>query len=311
MPPIMHSLNENMMFYFFLYALFCLVSSTLFALLLRNKYPGHTIFLSMFFTLFSFFIPVVGWIVSANLFINWFIKPKLKPREIIAHPLNIPAYQHAPIQQRSSFGEAVGGHMLSSKEDKRGVRKNMLVAVNQFYSAKVNTLNRKLLRDQVDEIRLYAQTFIDRQERSLFNLLSKIELNIQKKKGIDKARAQKMMAEVLWERVYLALVDEKGIPEVLDKINIFGSEAMSVLHDDNVLPALLFRVSLKQRRFSDAEGWLDVAQKNGLPMYRWLSYRAELAFIEKNYFYVANLMCKLRKIDMISLGSLKAFWSKS
>lgn len=217
-----------------------------------------------------------------------------------------PDFQQPPQSNRAPWGEGAGFKMATESKVSKTSRKEMLVMMNQTESPAINKINQLVLEDSEDEIRLYAQSLMEKQEERLLHLTTKFTKALHHAKDpVDEARYKKTIANILWEQIYKGLTTHLNLDSALDRIQILALEAFEILPEDNELPLLLAKIAMRHRNFEDAKAWLRTAEMNDAPDFKIISYIAEIAFHERNYAAVRNL---LSDKYIIGLQPITSFW---
>lgn len=293
------------------YALACLPLSYLLAILLPKRYQrtwliNWSLFYCLALGLFIFGL-LVNLVILATLY-N--IKPLRKTRESI-QSLALPEFQTAPNPEYLNFGEGSGLKILQAKDLSQQKRKQTLLAINQLPSEMVIKINRQLLRDDTDEVRLYAQSLIEKQERQLFKMLKHFNQMLEKSvtpKG--KAYVKKQIALIIWEQIFKGLINDDGLPLTLEKIKHLAEEALLQFPEDQILPLLLCSACLKESKLSEAKHWLALARTNQVSYYRIALFAADIAFRERDFNSVKANLKDLGHQGVINYEAQIAFWGR-
>lgn len=168
-----------------------------------------------------------------------------KPRALKS--ANLPDYQRPPVFTLTSYGEGSGYATLKNPNISKDKKKEMLIAINQFNSRNANVINRSFLGSDEDEIRLYAQNLLEKQERSIFALLNKMKSLVAETKDKNKkAQFQKHIAQLMWDQIQMGLIDKESLSGILDRIETEAEAAFASIPDDSTLPVLLAIICLKK-----------------------------------------------------------------
>jgi hypothetical protein len=239
------------------------------------------------------------------------LKPLKKEVNIFATS-EIPDYQHSPNPKSVIYGEGSGPSILQNTAFSVKDKEKMIIAINQFQTAKVNQLNKILLQNTTDEVRLYAHSLIEKQERALFKLLTYFNnLLIKEKDGVQIAVLHKHIAELLWEQVYSALVNEDGLKGIFESIKYHAELAFSSLREDKSIPLLMVLISLREGDTDTAKSWLEIAENNEASYYRITLFKAEIAFRERKFSEVRSLSNQLEDKGIVGADSIINFWSRT
>ncbi len=297
---------------YYFYLVVCLLLSYMLAQLLPRRFKVTLYLNFILFFLIAASLFILGVVA---IFVLFLVLDRLKPvkKEVSLFATSeIPDYQHSPNPKSVIYGEGSGPSILQNMTFSVKDKEKMIVAINQFHTAKVNELNKLLLQNTTDEVRLYAHSLIEKQERALFKLLTYFNNLLSKEKDVvQKAILHKHIAELLWEQVYSALVNEDGLKGVFENIKYHAQQAFSILQQDTSIPLLMVLISLREGEIDAAKNWLEVAENNEASYYRILLLKAEIAFREKNFSEVRNLSGQLKDKAIVGADSIINFWSRA
>lgn len=305
--------NSNTLegFYYF-YLVLCLITSYFLSQALPKRFKTTFYLNFALFFLLSASLFLLGLLVIAGLYLvleN--LKPVRRDRSVF-QVSDIPDYQRSPKKHSTAYGEGGGPSILQNSSFSGQDKKRIMIAINQFQTPTVNELNKSMLKDTTDEVRLYAHTLIEKQERALFKLQCYFnKLLMHEKNPIKKAILHKHIAGVLWEQVYSSLVNEEGVTGVLDNVKYHAELAFSELPDDASIPLLMTSIALRENDIDRANHWLGVASANEASYYRIALFRAEIAFRERNFPEVKRLLGLLSSKGVVGAEPIIEFWSKA
>lgn len=293
---------------------YCLLCIPLLYLLLRImpcRFVGTRYCNIIFLYLLSASIFIFGIIIAAIVLIFLRMMPVYKPDDPYIHTADYPDYQHSPTKRQSSYGEGLGAKITQKGGMSRSMRQKMLIAINQFETPHVNKINTLVLCDDVDEIRLFAKTLIEKQEREITGHLKNIDLRLAATKDTNQiAYYKKLQALILWEQVYRYLVNNENLLSVILRIEQLAKEAFEILKKDAELPLLLVKLAVRRQMYDEAKEWLAHAEKNHAPDYKTIAYHAEINFSEKNYHELGKYLSSVNNTGVIGLQPIISFWAK-
>lgn len=298
--------------YYGIYAGISLLYSLLLTLFFPARFRKTFVLNYILMAAISVSLFILGIFISTAMFIALHSIKPVKKRKSYYYSSEIPDYQRAPKFQPFFLGESSGALMLKKEATSISIRERILVAINQYSSSKVNKLNKALLNDDIDEVRLYAQALIEKQERVLFKLLGTFNHALQKTDHpYEQAFLKKMISQLLWEQIHKDLIDKASIPITLQKIQLYAEEAFFFLKNDSFLPLLMVMVELKKNNIDEAKRWLHISEVNQNAYYRVAVYKAEIAFKEKQFDVVGKTLKTLMNKQVIGADSVIQFWSHS
>ncbi|MBA2651877.1 MAG: hypothetical protein H0U73_06395 [Tatlockia sp.] len=261
------------------------------------------------FYLLSISIFIFGIIISILLAFIFFYQKPISKKKPFWFTVDYPDYQRPPSTDFLSYGEGSGFQMVRSPSSSNFSREKMLVAVNQFEAKGVSKINTLALSDDMEEVRLYAQSLIEKQERKFSKYIKKFLKELEKSDDVVMtAYYHKQIAEILWEQVYKYLVVDENLEATLEKIKFYAKEAQQVLTDDLELPLILAKINLYQSNYEESRKWLKQAAENEVPDYKIFSILAEIEYNEKNYSAIKNTLTPCLNKEIIGLQPIISFW---
>ncbi|MBA2657875.1 MAG: hypothetical protein H0U70_12975 [Tatlockia sp.] len=291
-----------------LYCIICIPLTYLIMLLVPYSMRRKALPVFGLFYLLSISIFIFGIFLALLVSLIFFYQKPLDRKKPFWFSVDYPDYQHPPSTQFLAYGEGSGFNILKSSNSSK-VREKMLVAVNQFDAKSVSKINKLALSDDIDEVRLYAQSLIEKQERQLTRYIKEFSTELEKSEDeITTAYYKKQLAEILWEQVYKYLVVDENLEASLEKIKLYATEAHKVLTDDLELPLILAKIALQQLDYEGARKWLKQAAINEAPDYKIFSILAEIEFSEKNYAAIKKTLTPCVNKEIIGLEPIISFW---
>lgn len=293
-----------------LYAIFCLPAVALLWLALPYRYRFPPFLVISFFYLLSASLFIVGIMISLMLTLL-LIALKRSPHRTHYASTSYPDYQKAPISENKIYGEGSGYKLITSHNFSKALRQKMLASMNQYNFSSVNQINEVALHDDIDEVRLYAQIFIEKQEREITRSVKYLNKKISEAKNeMIRAHYQKIMALNLWEQIYKNLFIQENLLPTLDKIKNLALNAFKFLPQDIEIPLLLSKIALRKGDLKEAKQWLEIASQNNAPDYKVLVYLAEIAYREGNFHEIPLILSKINSQGIIGLIPVLSFWVK-
>lgn len=291
-----------------LYLCFIALSSVLFSIRLPRQLRKQWLLAWLFFFNIQLCIPLFGcvlaYLVVLMLKNHRYQLVETSPYILVAPP----DYQRAPVRTRISFGESSSQRLqehaaLETKQD-------ILIAINRFQNAQVNRLNRALLQEDVDELRLSAQSLMEKQERAIFKLLAAIHHMLTRTRNPQQCTLlKKAELELMWEQILKGLVDEEGKLANLKRIQSIAEDVMQILPQDAAVPMLMVHIALRAGKEEDALHWLHVAKNNHCAEYKLVLTEAEIAFRKRAFEKVRVLMDSIAQEPLVGAHGVLAFWS--
>lgn len=302
--------DNNLYTYWLVYSILCIPAVFLILAIFPQRLLSTWYYNAAFFYIMSATLFVLGLLIAFIIvFFLHYLNIAVKEKETV-RTAEYPDYQHSPVVNHSVYGEGFGFKVTTNDTLPKAMRQKMLVAINQFSSSHVNKINSVVLGDDVDDMRLYAKSLIEKQERKISHLIKyfteKIEISTNKKLI---AFYKKQKALVLWEQVYNYLVNNESLFAVLIKIKALAYEALDVLPNDMELPLLLARIALRYHELDEAKKWLRRCETNGTPEYKIISYIAEINYAQRHFSGIKKTLSSEHIKGIIGLQPIVSFWT--
>lgn len=261
------------------------------ALVVFVRYPQKR--MVWVFTLLIWAMPVVGLLGALLAIIPALFWPKFQPKQ----RWQATAIPSLPFKAREEFKSPLfhdGGLsdvMRYSLDPEQ--RLWALMATRSIPGDKAIPILQLALRDPVDDVRLLAYSMLDRFESELNQNIEK-HLGALKRKEGDENFHHEVLALAYWELAYLGLAQGGVKLHALNQTLVhlkadtrFASSAESLI--------LAARVSMEQEAYAQAASYLNKARAAGASVERLLLWRAELAFMQRDYASVSELLTELPK----------------
>lgn len=263
-----------------------------------------------FFYSMSASVFIFGILVSLGIILLLHYYKFIRKKEDHLSMAFIPEYQKSPVSSFSTEGEGFGFRAITQNEVPKKVRQKMMITLNKIGGAEVNQINASALTDEIDEMRLYAQSLIEKQERAIIHQIKTFTQCIKDSHDVFKvAFYQKQLAHALWQQVFSSLVNQESAVVIINRIIDYSTKSLAILTDDIELPLLLAKCTLRKHQYDEAKRWLALAKENGSPDYKIISYLAEIDFHQKEYQKVAKLFKTDQIRGIIRLEPVRKFWT--
>lgn len=263
-----------------------------------------------FFSLVSFFLPVIGPIgLAASM-----VAPQGRKKTSIGRPqmrrTALPALPARPLQAetKNRFGPGALAGILAHHCD-ANARLRVIVACRTLPGREAVPLLRLGLKDGSDEIRLLSYAILDGRERALYaeikNLAGKIDANEQP------AALHGRLAELYWELAYQELAQGEVLDFVLGRTLTHAAQARTLGFMEPRLALVMGRAYLLKHQSGDATAMLHEAARLGLPEQIVNPYLAEAAFQAGHFGAVKVHMAALARSDLGRpvIGDVMAQWT--
>lgn len=302
--------DQDLLYYWIIGAIILLPVTWLLVALLPTKFKRNKLRNLFFFYCLSVSIFLFGILVSLTIILLLHFYKFHRQKDDHISLAIVPEYQKSPITSFSLQGEGFGYSAITKNVLPKSMRQKMMITINKIGGAEVNQINASVLTDEIDEMRLYAQSLIEKQERAIIHQIKTFTQLIDTSHDpFDIAFYQKQLAHALWQQVFSSLVNKENATIVIDKIIAYSTEALAILKDDIELPLLLAKCELRKNHYEEAKRWLALAKENGSPDYKIMSYLAEIDFNQKDYQKVAELFRTKPIRGILRLEPVRKFWT--
>lgn len=237
------------------------------------------------------FIPLLGWLItcSASFLLRRYTKQAHSVKINILPRINYTKDKAAGVQ---AFGAGWAMVRLQSAHFAREERTKALIGINQSgFGRDINIINRQLLSDNMDELRLYAFSLLENQQNQVNKFISQFSKALEETHDVvRRAKIEKQLALLYWELVYLRLSDEELRQFVLEKSRNFAESALKVLNQDAILWVLLARIHMEKHDTKQAIEALNTAIKYHGPNSKTYPFFAEFSFKQRDYVQVKKYL---------------------
>lgn len=255
------------------------------------------------------FIPIVGILLSI---VGVFCLRAYNKNSSVIEINTIPAisYTNDKIPLTTAYGEGWARVRLNSSSFSKKERENALISISKNISSETNTITRKLLSDDVDELRLYAFNLLENQQNNLNKCINELLQKLQTltcEKEI--ALTEKNLALLYFELAYLNLNENELRQIVLQKSYQFATKAVKVLSEDAALFILLARLQIEREEKQEAIKILIQADQLRASPSKTYPYFAEYYFNLRDFAKVKKyLSAESFFRDIPKLHNIVKFW---
>lgn len=288
-------------------ATFCLISVP------KNLKANNYLSLVLLLTLLASFVPLLVpcLLGIAAIASNWFAqKTDADTDRLVKMPEFIRDKIFAP---KFTVDESKMREALSSEFADVTKKINALSSMNLEASSRTNLINRALLSETSDEVRLLAFSFLAKQENEINEqintLLNKLKIETN---DIAIAKIHKYLALQYWKLVDLNLVQKDFLDFIINKAFYYTDKALKQFPEDNTLWVLLGRIYIVQNKISKAYDALNRATRLHASDRKVLPYLAELSFKNKNYAEAKDYLFMNDNLrDIFFLFPIVSFWEQT
>ncbi len=279
-------------------------------LLLPAKYrTPRAAVLALLFS-FAFFIPLVGLAGILLSIVVTLISPRISPPQPFAE-LKSPEYVVSMRNVEPSIRFAGLRQLLLDSGAPSEIRLKALIVLQNMPGRVAGPMLRKLLGDPADDIRLVAYGMLDAQEKRI-NTAIQTELDTLGQ-GADPVMRQKSLrhiAELHWELVYSGLVQgdvrAHAVSEGLRHLELAQHNAT----DDAGMWFLRGRLLMARNDSAAARGAFEHSLSCGMQSARVLPYLAEIAFLQRDFAAVRQLLGAVAQQQTTPLTApVMRFWN--
>lgn len=254
-----------------------------------------------------FFLPVLGLsgLFLAMLWVYW--SPNRQSAELFVK-LEEPVYRNAGQNRDLALGAGSIREQLTNPALSLEARMKALLALQDMPTHHTATLLRAALSDSADDLRLLAYGLLEAKENEL---MLRIQQALQRYKSQDEHYgAARELAELYWEMVYQNLVLGDMCRFALNQVAFFAKEALKLNATDSGMWIIVGRMHLLNGNYLEAGQAFARVLQLGLLTVRIEPYLAELAFLQKDYTRVRQLM--IHTVDegrMPHARQIALYWS--
>ncbi|RQZ70834.1 sugar ABC transporter permease [Burkholderia glumae] len=186
---------------------------------------------------------------------------------------------------------------LRNAEASVDFRMTALLAMQSLPVRTVSPILQEMLADPLDDIRLLAYGSLESKEKALTQRITAERAALQApgagagaRPAEERARANKVLAELYGELIYQQLVTGDVYDNAIAQADRFAEAALALMPDDAALWRLRGRLALLRRDLEAADALLQRAIDSGFPRDRLLPYLAESAYWRRDFARVASLL---------------------
>jgi hypothetical protein len=239
---------------------------------------------------FSFFIPIVGILglyFTVLMGLYWQRVQSVQPFV----SMHLPEFGLVTREPEVNFASGGIKACLDNSAMPPRRRLQALLTMQSVSARTSNTLLQNLLDDSGEDVRLVAYGFLDGREKKINQRIQDelIRLNTEQNKSIQLV-SLRHLAELEWELVYTNLAQGDLRIRALEQAMSYLERALSLDDAQAGLWFLIGRIQLEMRQYAAAEISFDHALRLGLAKMRIYPYYAELAFAQRKFNTVRQLL---------------------
>lgn len=209
-----------------------------------------------------------------------------------------------------SYGVGWASTRLQSNQFSTEQRKQALHTVTRGGLKDANFMYSQLVSDDVEELRVCAFSMLENQQNRLHQKINGLLKSLSATPDPwQSVFIEKQLALLYWELVYLNLSDHEFRALLLERSTYFAGKALDILNEDPSLWILLSRIDTLQGRKKEAYRHLQYAAEYGAPVSRIIPFFAEMAYQQKDYQTVKQLLSSDTSLKyIIKINKIVNFW---
>jgi hypothetical protein len=286
----------------FFYLLQHFLASYLFAMFgwfwIPEKYKRNRYQLTLLLFNFAFIIPIFGLpAIFAAVFISGYRRrPKLQqPFSKLVMPEFVLSMRETEIK----FSQGGIKSRLAQSSTPTPLRLQSLLALQGIPARVSSPLLHDMLGDASDDIRLVAYGLLDSREKKITSQIHRELVNLRSAESKEMQMIGfRHLAELYWEMIYAGLAQGDLRTHALNQALINAEAALALSSMDNGLMFLKGRILLESKRYKESKLILESAMRLGLPESRALPYIVEIAFHDRDFKAVQELLLRLSKYQL-------------
>lgn len=258
------------------------------------------------------FIPILGILLlcTGAILLYWYRESD--PEESI-HDVKIMEFIQEKTYSDTFFSEGGAWMRLQNENMSTSERLKSLSALNITKGRFTNYVNRLMMQESNDELRLYAFSLLDQQENEINRWITYFTKLLSYP---DDTRvylnAVRQLASLYWEMYYLNLSQDNIRLYMLNQSHHYAQKGLEIEPEDGALWVLLSRVALERNDHNRARSCLFQALSIGVPIRQVSPYLAEMDFLEKHYQEVRRHLTLDESLQyMLILSPVVRFWRDS
>lgn len=245
---------------------------------------------------FSFFIPVIGILGLYFTVLSGLYWQRKQRDDQPFFSMHLPEFGIVTREPEVNFGSGGIKACLDNSAMPPRRRIQALLTMQSVSARTSNPLLQNLLDDTGEDVRLLAHGFLDGREKKINQRIHDelIRLNSAPSQSIE-LLSLRHLAELEWELVYSNLAQGDLRTRALAQAIGYLERALSLDDTHAGLWFLIGRIQMEMRQYASAEISFDHAQRLGLAAMRMYPYYAELAFAQRNFSKVRELLTTLAR----------------
>jgi len=277
----------------------------------RHPIPRAAVFLFII----QFFIPFIGSIgLSTGLMLALRLPRKNRPK--LWHEIDNPDLPYRPSEVSSQPLYSQGG-LAQVLYEASSVEKRIraVMATKQMSNRDAIVILQQALKDTSDDVRLLAYAMLDEKEKKITDRIKSGQHALAQAEAEhrqqDSIAQQILLAGHYWEMAYLGLA-QGGVKAHFLSLAVQSCQYVLTHTRDAGILRLLGRIYIETEQITAAEDAFLEAIEQGLPRPQLLPYLAEVAWLQRNFRKVHQLIAELSTTAQPihqSLYGVLQYWS--
>ncbi|HEY3597866.1 MAG TPA: hypothetical protein VGL08_10200 [Paraburkholderia sp.] len=286
------------------------IQACLFSVLLPLRYREPRAATLLFLWLVCTFVPLFGGLVlMASCIWAACFPPKSSGTQM--QDVLPPAFVTYLMSRVSHGGGARLQARLVNTQVNASDRLSALVAIQSMPTRTTGTLLRDLLADPIEDVRLIAYGTLDQAENKVMQKI------VQAAHALEHAASQsdrhainRQLAELYFELIYQNLAQGAVYLHTLEQADRYARAALDIDASDAALWMIRGRLALANGAADEAGRHMALAHELGFPRERLVPWLAEVAFLQRDYARVSELLASLNNATALPmLKPVVRYWS--
>ena len=260
---------------------------------------------------FGFFIPVIG---ALGLFLTvlmglyW----QRRKREHPFYSMFLPEFDLVLREPEIKFGSGGIKACLDNTAMPPRRRLQALLTMQSVTARTSNPVLQNLLNDTGEDIRLVAYGLLDGREKKINHQIHDELIRLESAQNpAIRLISLRHLAELEWEFVYTTLAQGDLRKRALSQALGYLEQALAIDTAQAGLWFLKGRVQLERQNYEAAQSALDHAQQHGMVASRLYPYYAELAFAQRDFHRVRELLMMMKQGQIPArMEALMQYWMR-
>lgn len=306
--------HDSVFLYFFLYACLCLIVAALLLKSLPKRYLKNDTNQKQYISIFIFFWSICFAIPLLGIFYSILLLTVIKRQRVKELNTNFlsacyPEFKQEKFYFGRKYDQGGAFNIATNKRMDAQVRLRSLVNLNNSSSKLTQTINKILIQERVDDIRLYAYVLMEKKRNEIDSAVDLIQSLIKRTDNpVKLSRLNKWLAESYWQYIYFGLLDDISATQIKAIVQRYAEQALTVRPYAN-LYKILGLIAMSNHHFQEAETFFQRSCETSRSNYFVLPFQAETAYLQHKYQDLKILLCSThRHTDNAVLKLSKQFW---